>query len=139
MAPIKMHTELYILIYTCLEVLTHMHTHTHACTHTYTHTHTHTHTHAPLNKRPLIFTHIGLHHLNVHTQKHVELYSYAKLYAHTSSIPFFIETRRLYKFRVFRLRKLLCRPTGFIDAKSHSCATKKTVITPVQVSVYLFW
>ena len=55
-------------------------------------------------------------------------------------MPFFIERKRLYKFRdvQFRLRKLLCRPTGFIDAKAHSCATKKTIITPVQVSVYLF-
>ena len=66
----------------------------------------HTHTHVP-----------GLHHLNAHTQKHVELYSYAKLYAHTPSIPILHRKEALYTARMFRLRKLLCGPTGCIDAK----------------------
>ena len=85
------------------------------------HTHTHTHTHTPRLKT-LIYTHIGLHHLNAHTQKHVELYSYAKLYFHTSSIPFFIETRRLYKFRDVPLKKASLPPHWFHRCKIPSVA-----------------
>ena len=139
MAPIKMHTELYTLIYTYLEVPTHRHTHTHTHTHAHAHTRTHAHTHTHTRARACnpklqtfhLYTHFGLQHLNAHTQKHVELYSYAKLYAHTSSIPFFIKTRRLYKSRDVPLKKASLRPHGCIDAKSYSCATKKTIITPV--------